>query len=116
MELPPEFEGVRFFDRRVGSGAWLIGDGPGPFGGSAMHQEELLARVRDVFRKALEDRFEGVPQATRTRSQGYADGYMRALLDAGLVDLRTLLAVIGGERRKHAQVDQPEPAKAVDAA
>lgn len=67
-----------------------------------MHDQELLAQVRDLFRKALEARFAGVPQPTRTRAQGYADGYMRALLDAGVVDQKTLLEVIGGERRSHA--------------
>lgn len=85
-----------------------------------MHDQELLTRVRELFRQALDARFAGVPQPTRTRAQGYADGYMRALIDAGVVDQRTLLAVIGGERRSHAAGDRPgapasEPA-AIDAA
>lgn len=85
-----------------------------------MHEEELIERVRELFHQALEARFAGVPQATRTRAQGYADGYMRALLDAGLVEQRTLLAVIGGERRRHATEPSARPAAqdgaAIDAA
>ena len=32
------------------------------------------------------------------RAHGYADGYMRALLDAGLVDRNEMLKVVGSAR------------------
>ena len=53
-------------------------------------------RAREVLRA----RFDGAAYAKLARAHGYADGYMRALLDAGLVEKRELLKVVGAERRR----------------
>jgi hypothetical protein len=82
-----------------------------------MHEDELLGRVRELFRASLDIRFAGGAHHQQTRAQGYLDGYMRALSDAGLVDAQTLLRVIGGERRRDATRVAPEAEHAaVDAA
>jgi hypothetical protein len=62
--------------------------------------ETLRTMLRDVFRL----RQDGVAYARLARAHGYVDGYMRALLDANLVDKSELLAVVAEER---AHVDGP---------
>lgn len=63
-----------------------------------MSKEELLSRVRELVRQVTEARFEGAMYAKLARAHGYADGYMRALMDAGLVDRAELLATVGKAR------------------
>jgi hypothetical protein len=81
-----------------------------------MPQNDLLGRVRELFRASLDARFTGGAHHKLARAQGYADGYMRALVDAGLADSSTLLRVIGAERTRDASPTAPEPAAAIDAA
>ena len=64
-----------------------------------MRRNELLDRVRELVAEMTRMRFAGGAHAKLTQAQGYADGYMRALLDAGLVDQAELLDVIGAARR-----------------
>lgn len=64
-----------------------------------MSKEELLARVAELIRQVTEARFEGAEYAKLARAHGYADGYMRALMDAALVERDTLLKVVGGARQ-----------------
>lgn len=64
-----------------------------------MSKEELLARVSELIRQVTEARFEGTQYAKLARAHGYADGYMRALMDAELVDRDALLKVVGGARQ-----------------
>lgn len=64
-----------------------------------MSGEELLERVCELVRQVTEARFEGTQRAKLARVHGYADGYMRALLDAGLTDRNALLAAVGQARR-----------------
>ncbi|MGE0790677.1 MAG: hypothetical protein AB7S26_33695 [Sandaracinaceae bacterium] len=66
----------------------------------AMSGAELLDRVVDLVRQVTEARFEGGEYAKLARAHGYADGYMRALLDAGLADRDTLIAAVGQARRE----------------
>jgi hypothetical protein len=56
--------------------------------------ETLRALLRDVFRL----RSDGVAYARLARANGYADGYMRALLERGIVDKNELLAIVAQER------------------
>ncbi len=65
----------------------------------SMSKEELLARVSELIRQVTEARFEGTQYAKLARAHGYADGYMRALMDAELVDRDALLKVVGGARQ-----------------
>ncbi len=65
-----------------------------------MNNDELMNTLRDLLRDVLKARFDGAAYAKLARAHGYADGYMRALLDAGLVDRDELLALVGDERRR----------------
>lgn len=65
-----------------------------------MNNDELMNTLRDLLRDVLKARFDGAAYAKLARAHGYADGYMRALLDAGLVDRDELLSLVGDERRR----------------
>lgn len=64
-----------------------------------MSKHELLSRVSELVREVTEARFEGTQYAKLARAHGYADGYMRALIDAGLVDRSELLSCVGDARQ-----------------
>lgn len=64
-----------------------------------MGKSELLDRVRALVADVTRARFEGSAYAKLMRAHGYADGYMRALIDAGLVDRASLLQAVGDARR-----------------
>jgi len=66
-----------------------------------MAREELMVVVRDLVKDSMQVRFEGAAYAKQTRVHGYADGYMKALLDAGLVDRKDLLKLVTEERSRH---------------
>ncbi len=65
-----------------------------------MSKDEMVERVKELVRQVTEARFEGALYAKLARAHGYADGYMRALLDAGLVDRDTLLRAVSEARRE----------------
>jgi hypothetical protein len=65
---------------------------------SPMNKSQLLAQVRALVADVTRARFEGGAYAKMMRAHGYADGYMRALLDAGLVDRAEMLKVVGSAR------------------
>jgi hypothetical protein len=67
--------------------------------------EKLLSTLRELLRDVLDARFSGVAYAKLSRATGYADGYMRALLDSGMVDRDELLALVGDERRRFIEDD-----------
>ncbi len=64
-----------------------------------MSKNELLDRVRALVIDVTKARFEGSAYAKLSRAHGYADGYMRALLDAGIVDRAILLEAVAEARR-----------------
>ena len=68
--------------------------------------DNLRVMLRDVFRL----RSEGAAYARLARAHGYVDGYMRALMEAGLADQKELLAIVSEERRA---VDGPATAPVV---
>jgi len=76
-----------------------------------MSNDELLERVCGLVRQVTEARFEGGLHAKLARAHGYADGYMRALLDAGLVERDQLLAAVSRARR---EVIEAADARAAD--
>jgi len=59
-----------------------------------MRKDELMGVLGGLLKDVLKARFAGTERAKLARAHGYADGYMRALLDAGLVDQKTLLRVV----------------------
>lgn len=64
-----------------------------------MNLDELKGTLRGLVRKTIETRFGGANYATLAQARGYADGYMRALLDAGLIQQKELLDLVNEERR-----------------
>jgi hypothetical protein len=64
-----------------------------------MNKDELKKTVGQLLDEVQKARFEGAAYARLSRAHGYADGYMRALMDAGIVDKRELLALVGQTRR-----------------
>lgn len=65
-----------------------------------MAKNELMAVLRGLLGDVLKARFGGVPYGKLARAHGYADGYMAALLDAGVVDKKALLDLVSDERRR----------------
>ena len=65
-----------------------------------MRKDQLMDTIRNLLQDVLKARFEGIHRDKLARAHGYADGYMRALLDAGLVDKKELLCVVGDERAR----------------
>jgi hypothetical protein len=60
---------------------------------------ELLDNLRGLVRDMLRLRSEGAAYAKLARAQGFVDGYMRVLLEAGIADHKALLALVSDERR-----------------
>jgi hypothetical protein len=83
-----------------------------------MSKAELLARVSELVRQVTEARFEGAMYAKLARAHGYADGYMRALMDAGIVQRNELLSTVGSARAEAVSADDVarEPSGARQAA
>ena len=73
-----------------------------------MSKDGLMTEVRAHLRRAFYARFEGKVHANKARCQGYADGYMRALMDAGLTDHEQLLRLIAEERSRFARIGSQE--------
>jgi hypothetical protein len=63
-----------------------------------MAKEDLLNIMRRLLRDVVRTRFEGGAYAKLSRAHGYADGYMAALMDAGVIERRALLDVVHEER------------------
>lgn len=68
-------------------------------------KDALLATLRELLRTSFELRRTGGAHARFAHAQGYADGYMRVLVDANVVSERELLDFVRDVRRG---VDGPE--------
>jgi hypothetical protein len=62
------------------------------------NRREMLEDLRGMLREAFLLREQGVPYAKLARAHGYVDGYMRALLAAGMVTQKELLALVATTR------------------
>ena len=81
-----------------------------------MGYDELMDKMKTLLRVAMEARFEGLLHVKKVEVQAYADGYMRALSDAGLVSREELLRAIAQERLRflgETSIATPEPVAAV---
>ncbi|HEU5073166.1 MAG TPA: hypothetical protein VFU02_03320 [Polyangiaceae bacterium] len=85
-----------------------------------MPKVPLVQTLRELLRDVFRQRGAGVPNARFARALGYTDGYMQALIDAGLAAERELLQVVAEERCRadgpgSAQIDEvrSEEARAV---
>jgi hypothetical protein len=65
-----------------------------------MGKESLLNEVRGLVRRVIKSKYEGALYVEKAKAQAYADGYMRALMDAELVDRNQLVELVGEERCK----------------
>ena len=65
-----------------------------------MTNDELKGALRGMLREMLQARFEGGRYADLAHAHGCADGYMRALLDTGVLDQAELLQLVSRERRR----------------
>ncbi len=76
-----------------------------------MEKEQLKATLAELLEDVLKARFGGTAYARLSRAHGYADGYMAALLDAGIVDKHELLELVSATRRDYvARKTMPVPA------
>ena len=62
--------------------------------------QELLENLRGMVRDMLRLRRDGGVYAKLARAHGYVDGYMRVLLETGVADHKTLLALVADERTR----------------
>jgi hypothetical protein len=58
------------------------------------------AELRALVRESLTLQNQGAVYSKLSRAQGAVDGYMRALLAAGLATSRELLAIVADERQR----------------
>lgn len=70
-----------------------------------MNKSQLLARVRSLVADVTRARFAGGAYAKMMRAHGYADGYMAALLDAGLVERTEVIRAVGNARAEVVALD-----------
>lgn len=59
---------------------------------------EMMAELRTMLRDVFAARSEGAAYARLARAHGYVDGYMRAMMEAGMIGKDELLAVVAEER------------------
>jgi hypothetical protein len=71
----------------------------------AITKSEALQQVQSMVAEVTRARFEGGAYAKLARAHGYADGYMKALLDLGIVERGELLRAIGEERGRVVATD-----------
>lgn len=67
---------------------------------NSMSKVPLVQTLRELLRDVLRQRDAGVPNARFARALGYVDGYMQALIDAGVAEERELLHMVAEERRR----------------
>jgi hypothetical protein len=63
-------------------------------------KKEMLDTLRQMLADAFHLREAGVAYPRLARVHGYADGYMRALLELGVADQRELLRLVAEERQR----------------
>lgn len=68
-------------------------------------KKSALDFLRKILKELFATQYEGITYKKFIRAQGYADGYMRALLELGVVDKKELLKLVMDERHKSASVD-----------
>lgn len=67
-----------------------------------LSQSPPAQTLRELLRHALRLREEGSDSARFMRAMGAVDGYMQALIDAGLAEERELLHLVAEERAREA--------------
>jgi hypothetical protein len=62
--------------------------------------QEMLSELRTMLRDVFIAREQGESGVKLAKAHGYIDGYMQAILDAGLVSRKELLLVVSSERER----------------
>lgn len=66
---------------------------------AAPSRERLIHTLRGLLRASFELRHEGASYARLAHTQGYADGFMRCLIDSGMLSSGELLEIVTEVRR-----------------
>jgi len=61
---------------------------------------EVISELRTMLADVFAAKEKGEAYGRLARAHGYVDGYMRALLDVGLVTKAELLDLVNGERER----------------
>ena len=69
---------------------------------SAKSQAELHDVLKGLLRDSMRLHAEGAPGSRLGQADGYVDGFIRAMVEAGLSDHATILAVVRETRREFA--------------
>lgn len=69
---------------------------------SAKSQAELHDVLKQLLRESMRLHAEGAPGSRLGQADGYVDGFIRALVEAGVSDHATILSVIRDARREFA--------------
>ncbi len=64
------------------------------------HKPEIVQVLRSLLIDVFTAQYEGANHQKLARAFGYADGYMRAVLEAGIVTRQELLDIVHEERRR----------------
>lgn len=64
------------------------------------HKPELVTVLRSLLIDVFTAQYEGASHQKLARAFGYADGFMRAVLEAGIVTKHELLEIVQEERRR----------------
>jgi hypothetical protein len=67
------------------------------------HKPALVQVLRSLLTDVFTAQYEGATHHKLARAFGYADGYMRAVLEAGIVTKEELLGIVQEERRRTLQ-------------
>jgi hypothetical protein len=68
---------------------------------SAKSESELHEILRSLLRESMRLHTEGASGVRLGHADGYVDGFVRALVESGLADQASVLAIIKGVRREH---------------
>lgn len=67
---------------------------------NAKSESELHEILKSLLRESMRLHNEGASGARLGRADGYVDGFVRALVEAGLTDHASILAIVKGVRRE----------------
>jgi hypothetical protein len=67
---------------------------------SAKSESELHEILRSLLRDSMRLHTEGASGSRLGRADGYVDGFVRALVESGLTDHASILAIVKGVRRE----------------
>ena len=63
-------------------------------------RDQVIVELRRLLHDLFVATEQGVAQPRLARAHGYADGYMKGLMQAGLISQRDLLSIVSEERER----------------